>query len=408
MPAKLGPLPRSGAGVAPSVAIEIDVDAEMPRAGPWLTDGLVGWFEVTTKDALQLAKTHNRFPDAIAHFRGQHRPSTEDSALTELVHLARARGLELPVFVIGGRAGQYDGAVRPAAYADPSLSAPLFGERLGDVIREIGRLSEIRLRRRVFGALPGEWTAESREHSTIALLVLGLSHRFGAVFGVGAGRFEIVGAFTFDMAMQFLEARRFDAVLIDCPPEMAIDYVTRLRFDPRHVNLPVIACARDAADAARLHAAGASDVLAHGLDPAELSERVRIAIRAGARRHLAGALLRRFRHRHLGERGRLPRAAYDRYLAELSRILALQGREPLAVPLTSFHPDPLWRSAANDEAFRPAGGNPLRSAALAASREEDFVATVEGLGDMVVLRDAAAVGRLARRLSSIVSATSFL
>ncbi|MFG0242507.1 MAG: hypothetical protein ACF8R9_06985 [Phycisphaerales bacterium JB054] len=401
-------MPRSGAGVAPSVAIEIEVDAEMPQAGPWLTEGLVGWFELTSKEALRLAQEHNRFPDAVVHFRG-HAPSPiRNSPLAELVHLARAHGLELPVFVIGGRAGQYDGTVRAAAYADASLSAPLFADRLGDMIREIGRLSEIRLRRQVFGALPGEWPAGAPEHSTIGLLALGLSHRFGAVFGVGAGRFEIVGAFTFDTATQFLENRRFDAVLIDCPPEMAVDYVTRLRFDPRYINLPVIACARDIADAGRLHAAGANDVLAHGVKPNELSERVRIAIRAGARRHLTGALLRRFRHRHLGEHGRLPRAGYDRYLRELTRLLALQGREPLAVPLTSFHPDPLWRSAANDEAFLPAGDNPLRSAALAASREEDFVATVEGLGDMVVLRDAAAVGRLARRLSSIVSATSFL
>lgn len=85
-----------------------------------------------------------------------------------------------------------------------------------------------------------------------------------------------------------------------------------------------------------------------------------------------------------------------------------RGRAPLVRTLEDLHPAPLPARAANDDPLAPVVGDPVRSTILAASREEDFVARVDGHGDMIVLRDAQAAAGLMRRVGAIVASTSFV
>lgn len=325
---------------------------------------------------------------------------------------AREKGVHVPrVVLCPETAGTAGGLEMPPPDAFLSLACPpeLALERLAETVRQARRIEEARLRRAAFGPLALDASprpTRTRDLSRgIPLLVAGDSARIGVALGAHLAALDLRGCLTADAALAALEEAPARLMVIDLPASRASELLGRLRADPRHIALPVLALCSDEAEAAVLLKSGASDCVPRAAAPQILARHLLCLLRAGARRALADRVLAGYRPR----RGLplLPREAYEPYLAALGEALALRGLEPLTLQLAQIAPPPLVSLAANDDPFGVPAVNPVLSATLAASRDEDFVATVEGLGDIAVLRDAEAQERIRRRIGAIVSSTAF-
>jgi len=332
------------------------------------------------------------------------------SRLSSILSRARNRGVDIPLLIGAPLPNQAPARLRPVAYLSPECPAERLAERLRDVVRETVRLEEARLRRCFLGK-----TAARRERQEQypgaprdRLLVVGLSDRVADALQAHERAIDLVGALTAEAAMATLDRGGVVGAVLDAPVARVEDVLAHVRRDPRHATLPVLAVAATVAAAERLWQAGASDVALAGQEPEALAARLRPLLLAGARRKLTRHVLARDRAAHLSGETAVPRDRFDAYLAALTNTLAARGQRPVQRPLASFHPGPMAAHVANDPDLTAAIGNPVRSTALAASREEDFIATVEGLGDIAVLRGQAAADRLSRRIAGIVGVTSFV
>ncbi|WP_349360603.1 hypothetical protein [Stappia sp.] len=365
--------------------------------------GPSGRLDLETADSV--SREEDRHPD-VAIWGGE---THSLNRLSKILSRARKKGLDIPLLIAGPLPNEASGRLRPVAYLAPECPAERLAERLRDVVREAVRLEEARLRRRCLGGR-GARTGRQGEDpgaSCDRLLVVGLSDRVaGALRAQGRG-IDLVGALTADTALAELDRGGIVGAVLDAPVSRIEDVLAQIRRDPRHATLPVLAIATTVASAERLWLAGASDVAIAGLEPEALAARLRPLLLAGARRKLTRHVLARDRAAHLSGETAVPRDRFDAYLAALTGVLAARGQSPVQRPLASFHPGPMAAHVANDPDLTAAIGDPVRSAALAASREEDFIATVEGLGDIAVLRGQAAADRLSRRIAGIVGATSF-
>lgn len=354
--------------------------------------------------------TDTPLPDAALWIAGKTGlpPAPE---LVELRARARHAGVFLPLVVVA------DGPVAVSPPVDAVLPAafpaPLMAARLAEIVRQSVRIEEAALRRAAFGRDPFAGMALAARNpdvpsTRIPVLVAGNGARIAAALATSLDAFEVAGALSIDAAFDQLGTRNFRLLATDLPSARATDLVERLRRDPRHVALPVLALTEADADLAALLAAGASDAVRGDVAAGDLGLRLRLQIRAGARRALADTALARYRR--VGPRGAtpLPRTGFETYLAGLERVLRARGRQPVRLSLERVSlPDGRPPLAANDDPFASAPGNPVRSAALAASRDEDFVATVADTGDLALLRNAQARERIERRIAAIVASTSF-
>lgn len=320
---------------------------------------------------------------------------------------ARAKGVHVPRVVLCPEpVADAEGIEThlPDAFLSPACPPELALERLAETVRQARRMEEARLRRAAFGPLAAVQTRDLSQG--IPVLVAGDSARIGVALDAHLAALDLRGCLTAEAALAALEEAPARLMVVDLPALRASELLARLRGDPRHITLPVLALCADEAEAAALLTSGASDcVVPRMVTPKILARHLLCLLRAGARRSLADRVLAGYRPR----RGLplLPREAFERYLAALGEALALRGAEPLTLQLTQIAPPPLASLAANDGPFAVSSVNPALSATLAASRDEDFVARVEGLGDIAVLRDAEAQERIRRRIGAIVASTAF-
>ena len=346
-------------------------------------------------------------PDAVVSLAG----ATTCPDLARHLAEARARGVHVPRLVLCAAPEIPEAPEAPLPDAMISAACPpdLALERLAETVRQARRMEEARLRRAAFGPLaPGASLAAAPTGGLargIPVLVAGDSARSGLARSGRLGALALRGCLTTDAALAALDEAPARLLVSDLPAPRAAELLARLRADPRHIALPVLALCADEAEGAALLTSGASDCVPRKAAPQILARHLLCLLRAGARRALADRVLAGYRPR----RGLplLPREAFERYLAALGDALALRGTEPLTLQLAQIAPPPLTSMAANDDPFAGAAVNPVLSATLAASREEDFVATVEGLGDIAVLRDAEAQERIRRRIGAIVASTAF-
>ncbi|WP_249689558.1 hypothetical protein [Stappia sp. WLB 29] len=323
---------------------------------------------------------------------------------------ARAKGVHMPRVVLCTdpvSAPESDEASLPDAFLSPACPPELALERLAETVRQARRMEEARLRRAAFGPLAAVQTPDLSQG--IPVLVAGDSARIGVALGAHLAALDLRGCLTAEAALPALEEAPARLMVVDLPASRAAELLARLRGDPRHITLPVLALCADEEEAAALLTSGASDCMPRAAAPKVLARHLLCLLRAGARRVLADRVLAGYRPRHRSGKGwpELPREAYERYLAALGEALALRGAEPLTLQLAQIAPPPFASRAANDDPFAGSLVNPVLSATLAASRDEDFVARVEGLGDIAVLRDAEAQDRIRRRIGAIVASTAF-
>lgn len=360
-------------------------------------------------------------------------PATALDGLDRLRERARAAGARLPVIALAGPGDEVPPLSRgqgrtqlPDALADPALGEGSLAGRLAEALRAARRLEEACLRRTSLGPAGGvldRGVPDRGEEPRSAqarpgpVLVLGDSRRLAAAaWTLGLPR-SLSGALDAAACLAALERGPVAALVTDAPASRIDGLVAEIRRDPRRLHLPILVLSREREDAARALVDGASDavlVAATAEDAAEaarrerlLARRLLVLLRAAARRRLADARLERFRAAiHDGARP-LAAAHADAYRAELARALAARGRRPVEVPLASLGAQPPAIARANDGPFPVPARNPVLTTALAASREEDFVARVDGQGDVAILRDAAALAALRRRIAAIVRHTRF-
>jgi diguanylate cyclase (GGDEF)-like protein len=123
------------------------------------------------------------------------------------------------------------------------------------------------------------------------VLVVGAGIRYFTIERALAKRATLVGAFTIDTAVDYLERRAFDAVVVNLPLEDAIDVLEILRRNPDTFALPAVVLTgeSDPRLVEATFAAGASDlvfaeeperVLSDRVEAAMTEHRLRLALKA--------------------------------------------------------------------------------------------------------------------------------
>uniref|UniRef100_UPI003BAA4AFF hypothetical protein n=1 Tax=Stappia sp. TaxID=1870903 RepID=UPI003BAA4AFF len=280
------------------------------------------------------------------------------------------------------------------------------GDRLAAVLRASVRLEEAILRHRSLPRLAHD-DQPTVPASAAHVLVHGDSAALADAARASGLAIAPHGVLSPEAALARLETGPADALVLDAPAAHIAHMLEALDRDPRHMHLPTLVIARDAASRMAALEHGASDIVLAEAAPRDIGRRLQLLLGAQARRRLADARLERFRRSvHDGDEALAPEEI-EAYRRALTAALKLRGRAPLEVRLEEVHSGPRELHLANDGIFPPPARDPVLTTALAASREEDFVARVKGSGGLAILRDSDALDALRRRIAAIVDQTRF-
>lgn len=190
----------------------------------------------------------------------------------------------LPVIAVEAGASEGD---RPFGVADV-LRAPWSAGHVAARIKSLARLSVMReeVYRRLetathFGLSRPEIDDTSAEAGGDVLadahvLVVGAGIRYFTIERALSKRATLIGAFTIDTALDYLERRPFDAIVVNLPPEDAIEFLEVLRRNPNWYALPAVVLTgeTDPRQIEAIHASGASDLVFADENERGLTERV--------------------------------------------------------------------------------------------------------------------------------------
>ncbi|WP_050763533.1 hypothetical protein [Roseibium sp. TrichSKD4] len=309
---------------------------------------------------------------------------------------------EVPLILLSEAQDTLPDAPKPHAVVNVSISPNHLFQTMCDLQRTILRTEEATLRRSVFGRVHDYGTVPHREGPS-SLLIVGLGQRFLEIQNLSQDNVEVVGAFNQAIAEDYLTQRGFDAVILDSSLQENMDNLRQLRLDARFATLPALVFADHPADIVPLFDLGATDVLTDKLTAENLKYRMQTAIRSGeCRRQTDGFLAES--HRWLIETnpsGGMSRDLYNRYLDEARSALKLRGldvHELQLLPHSLLNPLPGQEDADNL-------WSTVLSIADAASREEDLICVVEGLGPVAVLKNDRGKTILKSRINAILTHT---
>ncbi len=314
----------------------------------------------------------------------------------------RALPCEVPFYALTGSGDKLPEGLQATAIIDRVVPDDVLLMLICIHQRALLRSEEAQLRRRIFGRIPGFGSAP--HHSgTSSLLVVGLSGRFLEWQDALDQKFEVVGAFDGNLAVEFMSKRAFDAIVVDAPFHDAIDYMQQIRRDSRFSGLPVLAVCEREEDLVSLFRNGASDVLVGENRKETLALRLTSAIRFGKRRRLTDRILAES-HLWLQQRideGGLDIEHYSNYLEACSNALAKRGLDLWEMRL---EPENFGFSVTTQEDLEDLNAT-LLSVADATSRDEDLVCLVRGIGPVAVLKNEAGISRLQNRINAILNHT---
>gem|GEM_PF-1695073 len=314
----------------------------------------------------------------------------------------RALPCDVPLYILTGGEDEPVDGLRPIAILERSVPDDILVMLICIHQRALLRSEEARIRRRVFGRIPG-FGAAPHYNGGSGLMVVGVSGRFLEWQAASDHNVEVVGAFDGGMATEFMAQRAFDAVVIDSALDDTIDYMQQIRRDARFASLPVMAVCEDPEGVVPLFQHGASDVLLGRNRPDTLNRRLASAIRLGKRRRLADRVLSES-HMWLQQQitiGGLEADRYEAYLQISAEAMAARGLDLWEMRLT---PENFNLPVATPEDIPELNGT-LLSIADATSRDEDLVCLVRGVGPVAVLKNEAGTLRLQKRIHSILAHT---
>ncbi|MCE1236617.1 MAG: diguanylate cyclase [Hyphomicrobiales bacterium] len=283
--------------------------------------------------------------------------------------IAMLRGpRRLPVVALDEHRSDDDRAIGLSDVLRAPWSIAQVSARLGSLARLAGMRAEM-LRRLDTAARFGLSRAEPDLGGALAdahVLVVGAGIRYFTIERALAKRSTLIGAFTIDTAVDYLERRPFDAVVVNLPLEDGIEFLELLRRNPDTFALPAVVLTGESEPrlVEAIREAGATDVVfadegealfAGRVEAAMTEHRMRLALKAayGDTRHeqtldaTTGLYRRAFLMEHLATlfedardhdeplavvglrivelaeiNGEFGWAAGDRLLAQIGRIVA--------------------------------------------------------------------------------------
>ena len=341
-------------------------------------------------------------PPAIIVETEHLRPDFLSRFLKWLQEIIRSFHCEVPYFLLTDGSSPISDATRPTAILDCRIPDDVLFLLICVHQRSLLRFEEARVRRSVFGRIPGYGTAPHYA-GTSGLLIVGLSGRFMKWQQAIDQKVEVIGALDGAMAAEFLSQRAFDAVIVDTSPQDAVDNMRLIRRDPRFAALPILAVSDHTEDIPELFRLGASDVLYANGPLTSLSRRVAVSIRFGKRRRLADRALaesQRWLQKQV-DFGGLAESDYTQYINYSSELLGARGLHVHEMRLLPEHFNiPFAALDGIDDLY-----GLLLSIASATSREEDLVCFVEHLGPVAVLKNEAGQINLQKRINAILQHT---
>ncbi len=243
------------------------------------------------------------------------------------------------------------------------------------------------------------------------VLVVGAGIRYFTIERALSKRSTLVGAFTIDTAVDYLERRPFDAVVVNLPLEDAIDFLEVLRRNPDTFALPAVVLTGETEPrlVEAVHAAGATDLVFADESEKVFSDRVEAAMTEHRLRATLKAAYGDTRHdRTLDSVTGLYRRAF--LMEHLTSLIddARDHDEPLAVvgfrlaELAEINAE--WGWAAGDHLLAQVGRMIARLV-----RGEDTAARAGGdrLAIALPATDVETARPVANRIAGIIETTAF-
>ncbi|WP_333824878.1 diguanylate cyclase domain-containing protein [Pinisolibacter sp.] len=243
------------------------------------------------------------------------------------------------------------------------------------------------------------------------VLVVGAGIRYFTIEKALSKRATLVGAFTIETALDYLERRPFDAVVLNLPLDDAIDFVEVLRRNPAWFALPVVVLTGDTEPrmVEAVHEAGASDVVFADESERVFADRVEAAMSEHRLRETLKAAYSRARHQATNDSltGLYTRGFLMDHLGLLvgdardtGERLTLVGLRMMDMAETNAE----WGWAGGDHLIRQVGsliGRLVRGEDLAARAGGDRFALV------LPATDGEDAARVAHRIAGVIETTAF-
>lgn len=243
------------------------------------------------------------------------------------------------------------------------------------------------------------------------VLVVGAGIRYFTIERALSKRATLVGAFTIETALDYLERRAFDAVVLNLPLDDAIDFIEVLRRNPAWFALPVVVLTGDgeARMIEAVHEAGASDVVFADESERVFAERVEAAMTEHRLRETLKAAYSRARHQATNDAltGLYARGFLMDHLALLVGDARETGERLSVVGLRLMDLAELnaeWGWSGGDHLIRQVGsliGRLVRGEDLAARAGGDRFALV------LPATDGEDAARVAHRIAGVIETTAF-
>ncbi|TBW33017.1 diguanylate cyclase [Siculibacillus lacustris] len=231
-------------------------------------------------------------PDVmVLDLAGTRNPAERTRYLDAAARMSLMRGAHrVPVLAVDGDAPGSPRAIGIAETIRTPWSVGHVAARIGSLSRlatmrtEIGRRLDTAGRFGVAAPEPDLGGGAIDAH----VLVVGAGIRYFTIERALSKRATLIGAFTIETALDYLERRSFDAVVLNLPLDEAAEFATLLRRNPDHFAVPIIALTGETERRLieQMHEAGASDVILATEGEAVFAERVEAAM-AEHRLHVA-------------------------------------------------------------------------------------------------------------------------
>ncbi len=259
---------------------------ETPRAETgrlWEAIREEGWEVAAVPLARTAAETRSAKPDVVVLDLAGTRGDTERTRyLDAAARMSLMRGAHrIPVVAVETDTRS---APRPIGVAEV-IRSPWSVGHVTARIASLARLATLRgeiWRRADTAGRFGVSTPEPETPATIDshVLVVGAGIRYFTIERALAKKATLVGAFTIETALDYLERQNFDAVVLNLPLDEATEFTELLRRNPDHYCVPVLALTGEADPrlVEAVYDAGATDVILAAEGEAVFAERVEAAM----------------------------------------------------------------------------------------------------------------------------------
>lgn len=372
-----------------------------------------GWDVTATPLAATVDAVRRAAPDVVVlNLHGAGDANRRALYLQAAGRLALTRTQRRPPILLVGDAGPDE---KPLGVADV-IRGPYSARHVAQRIGSLSRLATMQqeMMRRVetagqYGVVPPELEPSNQFHEP-KVLVVGAGIRYFAIERTLARRATLVGAFTVDTALDYLERQAFDCVVLNMRVQEAAEFTARLRRNVDHFALPVVVLAdpREVDEVDAAYAAGADDVVFHSGESAVFAERVATVLKEHRLRESLKAAYARSRDRATNDAltGLFARGFLLDHLSRMVEAAAHGGR----LSIVGF------RIANIDEVNRQhgyaAGDHLIRQVGTVIGRlvrGEDLAARPGGGRFVIVLPDTHVddAAGVAARLGAVLRATRF-